>query len=357
MTKFVAALMVVVLAFAGVETFRFLSAGPGKPEETVVFTIPNGVSFRHVAEDLESKGLIISAFRMRVLAKLSGQSSQVKHGEYALNRAMSPQEILSVLISGKSILYPITFPEGSNIYEMAAILNAKGIYKGEDFLKMVRDRKVAQDLLGVDVSSLEGYLFPETYNVTRFTPLRELLANMVQNFKTNYASLEAEAKAKNVAAPGLSRHEIVTLASVVEKETGAPEERPMIASVFFNRLQKNMKLQSDPTILYSFWVETGTYKQNITKEDILHPSHYNTYVVPRLPFGPISNPGREALGAVMMPASSTNLYFVSRNDGTHIFTRTYEEHLKAVNSFQLDAKARDGKSWRQLTPSKKAVGG
>ncbi len=202
-------------------------------------------------------------------------------------------------------------------------------------------------MLGIDVTSLEGYLFPETYNVTRFTTLRELVQNMVQNFKTNYAELEAEAKAKGRAIP-LSRHELVTLASVVEKETGAPEERPLIASIFYNRLNKKMRLQSDPTIVFGLWVETGAYKQNITRDDINHPTRYNTYTVPRLPWGPISNPGRAALSATINPATTDNLYFVSRTDGTHVFTKTYEDHLRAVKTFQLDPAAREGHSWREL---------
>ena len=247
MMKFFTALLVAAFAYVGFESFRFLSAGPGRADETMVFQVPNGISFRQIAQQLESKGLVISSLKMRVLAKLSGQGGRVKSGEYSLNRGMSPQEILSVLVSGKSILYPVTFPEGSNIYEMAAILENKGLYKGADFLKLVRDRAVAQELLGVDVSSLEGYLYPETYNVTRFTPLRELLTNMVQNFKTAYSSVEGEMKAKGTVVPTLSRHELVTLASVVEKETGAPVERPMIASVFYNRLRKRIGIFHEVT--------------------------------------------------------------------------------------------------------------
>ena len=122
----------------------------------------------------------------------------------------------------------------------------------------------------------------------------------------------------------------------------------MIASVFYNRIKKGMRLQSDPTIIYGIWVETGTYKQNITREDLLRPTKYNTYTVAKLPFGPIANPGRESLNAVMKPAHSEYLYFVSHNDGTHAFSKTYEEHNRAVKSFQLDPKAREGKSWRDL---------
>jgi UPF0755 protein len=347
-TKFFTAILVIALAFAGFEIFRFLSAGAGRPDQKVVFEVPVGASLHRVAQELQGKGLILSAVQFRVLAKLTGQGARVKHGEYALNKGMSPQEILGILVSGKSIQYPVTFPEGSNIFEMAALLEAKGFYKSKDFLKAVHDKKLIQELLGIEVSSLEGYLFPETYNLTKFTPLRELLANMVRNFKTTYAALETAGAKPADDVPPLSRHELVTLASIVEKETGAPDERPRIAAVFYNRLRKHMRLQSDPTILYGIWVETGSYKQNITKDDIKRPTKYNTYTVARLPFGPICNPGREALAAAMRPARTDDLYFVSRNDGTHIFTSTYEAHIKAVRSFQLDPRARAGKSWRDL---------
>lgn len=345
MTRVIAALLAAVLVFFGFQAFRFMIAGPGRADEQVIFEVPSGRTFAQVAAELEAKGLILDSFKMRVLAKLTGQGSRVKRGEYAMNRSMTPQTILYILVSGKSIQYPITFPEGSNMFEMASMVEAKGLYKAEDFLNACRDKDFVQTLLGIEVSSLEGYLFPETYNVTKFTPLRELIANMVQNFKTTYAALELQGQKLPVP---LARHELVTLASVVEKETGAPEERPLIASVFFNRLLKNMRLQSDPTIIYGIWVETGSYKQNITRNDIQRPTRYNTYTVPKLPFGPIANPGRESLAAVMKPASSEYLYFVSRNDGTHIFTRTYEEHIKAVQSFQINPAAREGRSWREL---------
>lgn len=354
MVRIIAALIALVCVYFGFEGFRFLSAGPGAASEQIVFEVPGGRPFSLVARDLEAKGLILDSFKMRLLAKLTGQASRVKRGEYALHRALTPQEILGILVEGKSIQYPITFPEGANMFEMAAALEAKGLFKAEDFLKACRDPALIQKLLGIEVSSLEGYLFPETYNVTKFTPLNEMLGQMVQNFKNAYQSLETQG---NLASVQLARHELVTLASVVEKETGAPEERPLIASVFYNRLQKSMKLQSDPTIIYGIWVETGAYKQNITREDITRPTRYNTYTVARLPFGPIANPGREALAAVMKPARSEYLYFVSKNDGTHIFTRTYEDHLGAVKNYQLNPAARQGTSWRDLKQKRTGTGG
>lgn len=344
MTKVLTLLFAFVIAYLGFEAFRFMSAGPGRAEEEIVFEVPGGKSFHQIADQLQEKGVILSSFKMRVVARMTGLDAKVKRGEYKLNRAMTPQEVLSVLISGKSIQYPVTFPEGSNVFEMGALLESKGLFKATDFIRLCKDKEMIRELLGIEVSSLEGYLFPETYNVTKYTSLKELLSTMVQNFKTTYSHLEAQ----NPKRTNLPRHEAVTLASMVEKETGAPEERPMIASVFFNRLAKNMKLQSDPTIIYGIWMDTGKYKQNITKEDIDRPNRYNTYTVAKLPFGPIANPGREALEAVMKPATSEYLFFVSRNDGTHIFTRSYEDHLKAVKSFQLDPHAREGKSWRDL---------
>ena len=347
MTKFIAALVAIVIVFMGFHAFRFLSAGPGSINDKIVFEVPPGKSFHQIATGLKKVGLISDTLSMRILAKLTRQGGHVKMGEYALNRGMTPQEILTVLTSGKSIQYPITFPEGSNIYEMAAALEAKHFYPAEEFLKACHDKALIHELLGVEVSSFEGYLFPETYNLTRYTPLRDFMANMVQNFKAAYTEVENQAKAESVQPP-MSRHELVILASMVEKETGAPEERPMIAAVFYNRLAKGIKLQSDPTIIYGAWDETGQYKNNITKEDLTRPNRYNTYTVPKLPWGPISNPGRESLRAVMKPAHSDYLFFVSHNDGTHAFTKTYEEHTRAVKAYQLNPAAREGKSWRDL---------
>lgn len=345
MTKILAVLIGLGFGYLGFEAFRFMSAGPGRADEEVVFEVPAGQSFHQIANQLQEKGIILSSFKMRVVARLTGLDGKIKRGEYRFNRAMTPQEVLSILVSGKSIQYPVTFPEGSNIFEMADTLEQKGLFKAADFLEACRDKNMIRELLGIEVSSLEGYLFPETYKITKYTTLKELLTTMVSNFKQVYSLLENQHPDRMQM---FARHEMVTLASMVEKETGAPEERPTIASVFYNRINKSMKLQSDPTIIYGIWVDTGKYKKNITRDDIERPNRYNTYTVPKLPFGPIANPGREALEAVMKPAKTDYFFFVSRNDGTHVFTKTYEEHSKAVRSFQLDPAAREGKSWRDL---------
>jgi UPF0755 protein len=322
--------------------FKFANTASGLASEEEVFEVPTGSNFHKVSAQLKEKNLITDGFKFRLFAKFTGQQNYLKKGEYMLNHGMTPQAILDVLKSGKSIQYPVTFPEGSNIYDMAAILDARGLYKGDEFLKTVKDPAFVKKTLGFDAPSLEGYLFPETYNVTKFTTLKELANMMVARFNDAYKTLAAESSTK------LSEHEIVTLASVVEKETGAPEERPLIASVFYNRMSKGIPLQSDPTILYGMIDATGKPSQNITKADITRPTRYNTYTVKRLPYGPIANPGREALAAALKPATSEFFYFVSKNQGTHLFTKTYAEHLKGVKSFQVDPSAREGKSWRDL---------
>ncbi len=336
------ATIVLAAAVFAFDLFRFANTGTGSANDTVVFELPSGLPMAKVAARLKQQSLITSEIRFRLLAKMTSQAKRMKKGEYLLNRSMSPQDIFEVLASGRSIQYPVTFPEGSNIYDMAQILEGKGFFKSKEFLTLVKNRAFVQQTLGFSAPSLEGYLFPETYNVTKLTTLKELIHSMVQRFNENYKALESKA---TVHWP---KHQIVTMASVIEKETGAPEERPMIASVFYNRLQKGIPLQSDPTILYGIIDETGRPTMNITKADISHPNRYNTYTVKGLPFGPIANPGKESLAATLAPPVTEYLYFVSRNNGTSIFTKTYAEHLQAVRKFQLDPAAREGHSWREL---------
>jgi UPF0755 protein len=171
-----------------------------------------------------------------------------------------------------------------------------------------------------------------------------MLQTMVKKYRTSWAQLKERFRTQ-IASLGLTEHQIVTLASMIEKETGAPEERPIISSVFFNRLRKKMRLQSDPTTIYGIW---ESYTGNIHRQDLLNPTPYNTYTVPALPIGPIGNPGMLALEAALNPSRSEYLYFVSKNEGRHSFSRTLQEHNSAVRKFQLDPKAREGKSWRDL---------
>lgn len=323
----------------------FIQNPAGTDKQKVRFEVEPGSSFSKVAQHLEQKKLITDSFKFKIYAKFKGDLTNIRVGEYELSPVMTPGKILQIISSGKSIQRTFTIPEGENIYEIASILERKGLANKQELLDLFRNPKLVSRLLGEELSSLEGYLFPETYSYTKYTTPRQIVEMMVRRFLQVWSEVPFQESS-------LSRHQVVTLASVVEKETGAPEERPVIASVFHNRLRKKMRLQSDPTILYGILFQTGSMKKNIQKKDILAKTPYNTYAIPALPAGPIANPGREALEAVLRPGKTDFLYFVSRNDGTHVFSKTYKQHNKAVREYQLNRKARKGKSWRDLQKRK-----
>lgn len=338
-----ASLVVALAAAGGYVYFDFVKSAPGTSTTDVIYEVRPGQSFNAVAKDLETLGLVKNAIAFSLYARFKGERSLMKVGEYALRGNMVPDEVLAVIISGKSIAKPFTVAEGLNIYEIADLYEQQGFGKKADFLSLAKDKAFASQLLGGPEESLEGYLFPETYMITKYETTRDLLTAMVKRFLSVYAELNLDK-----ALPGWNRHQIVTLASIVEKESGAKEDRPLIASVFHNRLVKKMRLQTDPTIIYGIADQTGIIPTNIHKEDILRPTRYNTYVISALPPGPISNPGRESLLATAKPLPTKYLYFVSKNDGTTQFSETLETHNKAVKTYQLDPKARTGKSWRDL---------
>lgn len=348
-------LLVSILTAVGVgyQVYRFINHPAGDDTTEIIFTVKNGQTFRRVAKELEAQGLITSERNFRFYARLNSFGSQLKLGEYALRKNMSPKEIMRILASGRSIEYVIAASEGLNIFEIAAIVEHAGVGTAKDFINAVRDTENNNSLLGMPLASLEGYLFPDTYRVTRVAGIPGLIRQMVARFKVQFAKvLEARGvqNQNSIQTQGisLSSHEIVTLASIIEKETGAPDERPLIGSVFYNRMNKKMRLQTDPTVIYGIWLERGVWNRNISKRDLLAPTPYNTYIIGGLPPGPIANPGYEALLAAVRPAVSNFLYFVSRNDGTHVFSKEYSQHQSAVKSFQLNPKAREGKSWRDL---------
>jgi UPF0755 protein len=344
MRKFISTVLIglfLILGGVGFFFFKFINVPVGEASSAVIFEVPPGRSYYSVSQDLKKSDLVSNERFFYWYGRVLGYSGRIQVGEYELRQNQTPIEILNILASGKSISYPITIPEGYNIFEIANILSQRWPGRGQEFLNYVRDPKNIQRILGEKHASLEGYLFPDTYALTKYTSVATLVEMMAKRFLDEYEKIPK-------GQVGLSRHEVVTLASVVEKETGAPEERPIIASVFHNRLSKGMRLQSDPTIIYGQWVMTGKPLENIKKADITHPTPHNTYTVKALPVGPIANPGREAIAAVFQPASTDYLYFVSKNDGTHTFTTEYKDHNKAVQKFQLNRDARKGKSWRDL---------
>lgn len=327
----------------------YISSRPSAEAKEVIYEVTPGRSFLAIAADLEQAGVISNKKYFNIYARLSKKRSQIKRGEYLFRTNMTPVEVMDVLISGRSIERSFTISEGLNIFEIALQLEKLGLGSQLDFLNLVRDKEFIRSLLGEEQESLEGYLFPETYKYNRFSTLKSVVAGMVQRFLAVYQ----EVSAGQTLPYGWTRHQFLTFASIVEKETGAPEERFLVSSVFHNRIRKGMRLQTDPTILYGKALLTGVYEIKISRADIQTDTGYNTYVTKGLPPGPISNPGKEALNAALNPANTNFLFFVSRNDGTHVFSETYAQHREAVQAYQVNAKAREGKSWRDLQKKKR----
>lgn len=322
--------------------FAFSASKPGA-RSTLLVLVQKGQSPNEITKTLTSQGIVSDPQSFLWLGRLTRQWRSIKAGEYEISSSMTPIEIFSILTSGISASHPVTVREGENMYEVADDLESKHLATREHFLSLCRDPHFIASLGFFQKEqlpvSLEGYLFPDTYFFNRTQTDSEMTRQMVRRFFTAWGKRE-EARATELK---MSRNEVITLASMIEKETGAPEERPLISSVFHNRLQKRMKLQSDPTTIYGMWER---YEGKIHKRDLMEKNNYNTYYVSALPIGPIGNPGKESIQAALYPSTSSFLYFVSHNDGTHEFTKNFEDHNRAVRKFQLDPKAREGKSWR-----------
>ena len=327
-------------------TKQFLFEGPDKVGREVIYEVKMGQSFNSIARDLQARGILKNADAFRVYAKFTRQIPKVKVGEYLLNTAMTPPQVMAVITSGFSVTRALTVPEGFTTFEIATLLEQKGFATRAEVLKLCFDRNFVKKVLGVERPSLEGYLYPETYMLTKYMGAEKILTAMVKTFKEKF---------EKVPKPypfGWTDYQVITMASIIEKETGAPQERQLISSVFSNRLKKNMRLQTDPTIIYAKALKTGRIVIDIKKVDLTLEHPYNTYMKSGLPPGPISNPGFDAMKAAVNPAITDFLFFVSQNDGTHIFSESYEKHAAAVRKFQINKSAREGKSWRDLTKTK-----
>jgi UPF0755 protein len=303
-----------------------MSVPDGAPAPApVVVEITDGMTLRQLAVRLERDRLIRSGPAFVLLAKFTGADRHLKTGEYEVHPAMRPRDMLNEFLSGRVVLYQITIPEGYTIVEMAQVFAQKGLADPEELIRLAHDDAFVRSL-GVEAASLEGYLFPDTYKFARHTRPKDILREMVAGLR-NVLTPDLLQRAQDIH---MSVHQVLTLASVVEKETGAESERPLIASVFHNRLLRHIPLQSDPTVIYGL----ERFDGNIRKKDLDSPSPYNTYRVRGLPPGPIASPGLGSIRAVLYPASTKHLYFVSRNDGTHQFSATLAEHNRAVDKYQ-----------------------
>jgi UPF0755 protein len=301
--------------------------GYGSNEQFV--DVPAGASPNAIGRRLAAAGVVRDLVTFRYALARSGQARRLQAGEYRFDRPLRPDEVIDILARGDVYLRPITFREGLTIRQMASVYEQAGFGKAAEFIKAASNISLISDL-DPDARDLEGYLFPETYAMSRRATPAELTERMVAAFRS---TLTADVKARAVSR-GLSIRELVTLASIIEKETGKPEERPMVAAVYSNRLRIGMGLQCDPTVIYAL-ERAGRYSGNLTREDLRYDSPYNTYRYPGLPPGPIAAPGRASIEAAVAPADVSYIYFVSRNDGSHAFASTLDEHNRNVFEYQV----------------------
>jgi UPF0755 protein len=316
--------LLVAAGLAATVVAHRLSALAAEAPETL-FVVERGDSLASVARKLEEAGLVRDARAVAWLARLRGLSSKLRTGEYRLSAALTPGEMLAHISEGRVVTYEVSLPEGFTARRIAERLDARDLVDAAAFAAAVHDAELAARL-EIPASSLEGYLFPETYRLPRGLAADEVARIMVEHFKQAWREIQDRAGGRV-----LDMHDVVTIASIVEKETGVPDERPLIASVFANRLARGMRLESDPTVIYGI----PDFDGNLRRSDLENGENpYNTYQIRGLPPGPIANPGIDSLRAAAQPADTDYLYFVSRNDGTHVFSRSYRDHVNAVNQYQ-----------------------
>lgn len=322
-------LIVLTVSVGAVQGYVFLQNTPSQEEVQRTIEIEPGATFLEVTGLLNREGLITSSFFFRLLGKITQNESKIKPGEYQLHRAMRPAEVLGYLVRGEVLVHRVVIPEGTSSREIGAILEKGNILKAETFYQTAQDREIVKRL-GFEAETLEGYLFPDTYYFSKQTAPEKIVDQMTKKFRETYD----EAFQKQADALGMNQREVITLASIIEKETGTPSERRIISGVFHNRLKQKMRLQSDPTVIFSL----AHFDGDIKRKDLLNDSPYNTYRVTGLPPGPISNPGKEAIYAALFPANVDYLFFVSKNNGEHFFSKTLKEHNEAVRLYQLKQK-------------------
>ena len=290
----------------------------------IIFVQP-GWSFKRLIIELEKEKIVTFPLLLQIWGRTYGLAAKIKPGEYLITPDLTPVALLKKLSSGKGIIhYKVTIPEGATIKEIAKTLAQYDLINRTKFIRLAYNQHFAHSL-GIDAPSLEGYLFPATYFLPKGLSEDIIIKIMFTKFDHIYQKYSNKAK-----KTGFSRHEIVTLASIIEKETAVRTEKPLIASVFLNRLRREMPLQADPTVIYAL----PHFNGNLTKKDLKYVSPYNTYVIKGLPPTPICNPGEESIRAVVEAPNTPYLYFVSRGNGTHYFSKNLKDHIRAVLKYQ-----------------------
>lgn len=314
-------LLLLFFVYSAVELMIPLPFG----NKAIEFEIKSGTTFRQVVDALARKGLVRDKWVFHLLGRVTGIDRRIKAGYYPLWGTMSPLQIFNAIRLGKIIEYELTVMPGDSLREIGEKFSALAVINIAGFYKLCSDRELL-DSLDVDAPSLDGYLFPETYRFPKGLDAKEILMIMVNKLRESYD----EGMMARMLELNISEKDMLTMASIVEKEAVVDEERPVIAAVYFNRLRKNMLLQADPTAIYGIKAS----KEKITKDDLQRKTSYNTYVMKGLPPGPIASPGLKSIEAALNPAKVPYFYFVSNNDGTHNFSVTLGEHTEAVKAYR-----------------------
>ncbi len=316
-----------MLAFA--IWFAWAAVLPLQPPQTTFVLLRPGWSTRHIARDLQQQGVIRSSAAFLMVQYVKGLRT-LKAGEYKFDQPANALDVWSRLVRGDVYARTVVVPEGFNMYDIATAVEQAGLGSASDFLTAARSDIFLVRNLDPNAKSLEGYLFPDTYQFTRIDTAHDIAAAMVHRFRQ---------EAQKIGLLGNAEmHRIVTMASIVEKETADPKERPLVAGVYYNRLGRNMALAADPSVIYAALL-AGRYRGTIYASDLQFDSPYNTYKFPGLPPGPIANPGVASLLAAMHPAHTDFLYFVSDNNGHHRFARDLEEHSRNVAAYRRSVAA------------------
>ena len=298
---------------------------PNLASEGAEIRVEQGDSLASVVRKLRAQKLIANERLFLLWARLKRVETKIHLGVYRFDPPVSARDILDRLSTGKGLFYKVTIPEGLTVREIAALLAKMEIADDERFLTAASAPELLSSL-GVPKESIEGYLFPSTYYFMPFTPEKNIIAAMTEQFR----KISSPVLEHSDGGQRLTPHELITLASIIEKETGIEEERPLISAVFHNRLKLGMPLQSDPTVIYAL----KDFKGNLTRKHLQDPNPYNTYRISGLPPGPICNPGLSSIKAAVEPADVPYLYFVSKNDGSHQFSANLEAHNHAVRTYQ-----------------------
>jgi UPF0755 protein len=308
-----------VLAF--IHTCSFLTTPVTPPKPVQVDIIP-GQGAWDISKILQKTGVISDAGTFVVITAITGKARHMKAGAYVFEGNHVPLDIMNILFRGKTLRYRITIPEGYTVYQIGDVVSKTGLLPKDYFVTSTRSKET-RDFFAVPAPSMEGFLFPDTYYlVPNMTPL-EIMAKMIERFRSVYTpAMEQRSKAL-----GMSKLDVITLASLIEKEAHATSEKPLISSVFHNRMMLGMRLQSDPSVVYGIDGFTG----KIGPDELLRESPYNTYRHGGLPPGPICNPGLDSIKAALWPAKTDYLYFVSKGNGTHVFSHTLQEHNRAIS--------------------------